>query len=450
MSKNSSVNGNRITQIKLRKFPYPYNAALTICSDIDGTSLENFITIHKFLNTDHETTLGKGLNLPIGNSFWMYDRPSLTNSAFSYFENLQGKQSNAAPVIRSFIQAGIIDVMHSYGNFAGMKDFSRKLALTAIEELQKYNLKINVWTNHGGIESIQNIGAFSWGKGDIPTHEENGTSGDLDCYHTDLLLEYGIRFYWDCHVSLTSLVGQDSPVHFSEAYWRSPLYSGFQLKAKSIIKGYFSFADLLYYKLRRKHFVPWQPFDLQNNLIQIDQLRDGNILFKFKRYGHQKLDRSDHLDFLLNDKVLDHLFKKKGYLILSVCLGNLNQKQNRIVLTSNTIKNLNQVAELYHNGKIWIETTSRLLNYNFIHKYLKWSVSSSESQYYIKIEGLNPNVPTYDLSSDDLSGLTFVCPADKEVLLFFKEQKIPAKVHLEKEKNQQNIMIPIKRLEWPL
>ena len=39
---------------------------------------------------------------------------------------------------------------------------------------------------------------------------------------------------------------------------------------------------------------------------------------------------------------------------------------------------------------------------------------------------------------------------DKEVLLFFKEQKIPAKVHLDKEKNQQNIMIPIKKLEWPL
>ena len=449
-SKNPTVNGDLMEKIKLRKFPYPYNAALTICSDIDGTTLDNFIAIHKFLNTDKETELGKGLNLSIGNSFWMYDRPNLTNSAFSYFENLQGKQSKAAPIIRDFIQAGIIDVMHSYGNFATMADFSRKLAIKAIEELQKYNLKINVWTNHGGIESIQNIGALSWGKGDIATHEENGTSGELDCYHSDLLLEYGVRFFWDCHESLTSLVGQDSTVHFSEAYWRSPLYSGFKLKTKSIIKGYLSFADLLYYKLRRTHFVPWQPFDFQNHLIQIDELRDGNILFKFKRYGHVKLDCSDHLDFLLNDKVLDHLLKKRGYLILSICLGDLKQKQSQTPLSPYTIQKLGQVAELYHTGKIWIQTTSRLLNYNFIHKYLKWSVTTTESQYQIKIERLNPGVPAYDLSLDDLSGLTFVCPADKEVLLFFKEQIIPAKVHLEKEKNKQIVMIPIKKLEWPL
>jgi len=437
-------------KIKLRKFPYPYHAALSISSDIDGTSLNNFISIHKFLNTDQETEMGEGLGLPIGNSFWMYDRPNLTNSAFSYFKNLKGKESKAAPIIRDFIQAGILDVMHSYGNFATMGDFSRKLAVEAIEELQKHNLKISVWTNHGGMESTHNIGALSWGKGDIPTHEDNGTSGELDCYHSDLLIDYGIRFYWDCEVSLTSLVGQDSPVYFSEAYWRSPLYSGFKLKTKSIIKGYLSFADLLYYKFRRKHFVPWQPFDFQNNLIQVDQLRDGNILFKFKRYGHGKLDWSDHFNFLLNDRVLDHLIKKQGYLILYIHLGDQKRKKDATPLPFETIQKLHQVAELYHSGKIWVGTTSRLLNYNFIHKYLKWSAISIESQYQIKIERLNASVPAYNLSQDDLSGLTFICPNDKDVSVFFNEQKIPCTVHLEKEKNQQIVMIPLKKPEWPL
>lgn len=437
-------------QIKLRKFPYPYHAALAICSDIDGTSLDNFISIHKFLNTNQDTEMGEGLGLSIGDSFWMYDRPNLTNSAFSYFKNLKSKESKAAPIIRDFIRAGILDVMHSYGNFATMGDFSRKLAITAIEELQKHNLTISVWTNHGGIESTQNMGSLSWGKGDIPTHEENGTSGELDCYHTDLLIDYGIRFYWDCEVSLTSLVGQDSPVQYSEAYWRSPLYSGFKLKTKSIIKGYLSFADLLYFKFHKKHFVPWQPFDFQNHLIQVDQLRDGNILFKFKRYGHGKLDWSDHLNFLLNDKVLDHLIKKQGYLILYIHLGDQKRKKDATPLPLETIQKLRQVAELYHLGKVWVETTSRLLNYNFIHKYLKWSVTPTESQYQIKIERLNANVPAYNLSLDDLSGLTFVTPNDKEVSVFFNEQKIPCTVHFEKEKNQQNVMIPLKKPEWPL
>jgi len=437
-------------KIKLRKFPYPYHAALAIGSDIDGTSLDNFISIHKFLNTNQDTEMGEGLELPIGDSFWMYDRPNLTNSAFSYFKNLKSEKSKAAPIIRDFIRAGILDVMHSYGNFATMGDFSRKLAITAIEELQKHNLTISVWTNHGGIESTHNIGALSWGKGDIPIHEDNGTAGELDCYHSDLLIEYGIRFYWDCEVSLTSLVGQDSPVHFSEAYWRSPLYSGFKLKTKSIIKGYLSFADLLYYKFRRKHFVPWQPFDFQNHLIQVDQLRDGNILFKFKRYGHGKLDWSDHLNFLLNDKVLDHLIKKQGYLILYIHLGDLKRKKDATTLPLETIQKLRQVAELYHSGKVWVETTSRLLNYNFIHKYLKWSVTSTASQYQIKIERLNASVPAYNLSIDDLGGLTFVIPNDKDVSVFFNKQKLPCTVYFEEEKNQQNVMIPLKKPEWPL
>jgi len=437
-------------KIKLRKFPYPYRAALAICSDIDGTSLDDFMALHKFLNTGQETEMGTGLSLPIGDSFWMYDRPNLTNSAFSYFENLRGQESNAAPIIRELIRAGIIDVMHSYGNFATMADFSRKLAMQAIDELQKHNLKIDVWTNHGGIESIQNIGFLSWGKGDIPTHEENGTSGELDCYHSDLLIDFGIRFYWDCEASLTSLVGQDSPVHFSEAYWRSPLYSGFKLKMKSIIKGYLSFADLLYYKFNKKHFVPWQPFDFQNYLIQPDQLRDGNILFKFKRFGHGKLDWSDDLSFLLNNKVLKHLIKKQGYLILYIHLGDRKKRVDSMQLPQHTIQKLRQIAELYNRGQLWVGTTSQLLKYNFVFNYLNWSVTESDYDYQIKIDRLNTSLVAYDLTRDDLRGLTFMSPNDKAVSVFFNEQKIPCTVHLEKEKNQQVIMIPLKKFEWPL
>ncbi len=437
-------------KIKLRKFPYPYTAALAICSDIDGTSWENFLAIHKFLNTDQETAMGNGLSLPISDSFWMYDQPNLSDSAFSYFENLKGKPSKAAPIIRDFVRAGILDVMHSYGNFAMIGDFSRKLAMQAIEELQKYNLKIPVWTNHGGIESIQNIGALSWGKGDIPTHQDNGTSGALDCYHADVLLAYGIRFYWDCELSLTSLVGQDSPAHFSEAYWRSPLYSGFKSKTKGMIKGYFSFADLLYYKILNKHFVFWQPFDNQNNLIQFDQLRDGNILLKFKRYGNGKLDWSDNLNFLLNDKVLNLLIRKNGYLILYIHLGDRKQRQDTMPLPSETIQKLRRLAELYHSGKIWVETTSRLLNYNFIHKYLKWSSTETESQYQINIEKVNTTIPAHHLSLDDLSGLAFICPNEKNVSIIFNKQKIPFTVHLDKKQNQQITMVPIKKPEWPL
>ncbi len=435
--------------IKLRKFPYPYQAAIAICSDIDGTSFENFVQIHTFLNTRDDTIFGPGLGLPVGDSFWMYDRPGISNAAFSYFEDLNGKPSSYAPMIRDLIQAGILDVMHSYGNFPAISDFSRKRALVALEELQRHRLQIRVWTNHGGIESVQNIGALSWGKGDIPTHEDNGTSGPFDFYHSDLLVDYGVRFYWDSEASLTSMVGQDAPVRFSEAYWRSPLYTGFKAKMKSIIKGYFSFADLLYYKLQRRHFVPWQPFDFQNSLIQVDQLRDGNILFKFKRYGHGKLDWSDDLAFLLNDRVIEHLLRKQGYLIVYIHLGDQQDKSNRLPLPATTVAKLRQLAELYHSGKIWVQTTSRLLNYNFVHKYLKWSAIQSDTGYRINIPRSLANFPGYELGPDDLSGITFICPADKSVELFLEERKLPCQTH-QLSDQQQIIMVPVKPLEWPL
>lgn len=437
-------------KITLRKFPYPYQAAMTICNDIDGASLEDFIAIHQFINTHETTDLGEGLGLPIGDSFWMYDNPILENSAFSYFEKPGGKPSPAAPLIRDFIKAGILDVMHSYGNFAAISDFSRKVAAQAITELDKYNLKVKVWTNHGGIESIQNIGQRSWGKGDLPTHEGNGTAAHLDCYHSDLLIDYGIRFYWDSKESLTSLVGQDSPVHFSEAYWRSPLYSGFKLKTKSIIKGYLSFADLLHFKVMKKHFVPWEPFDYHNQLIQFDQLRDGNILLRFKRFGHGKLDWSDDLDFLLNEKVIDHLILKAGYLVLYIHLGNLKSRQEGHTLPAMTVKKLQRISDLYHGGKLWVQTASRLLMYNFMHRSIKWQTKETDSSYHIHLEGFQQPLFDLYLTTEDLGGLTFIAPVDKEVIIFFNGRPVATDVILDKHTSRQFIVIPIPGIQWPL
>jgi hypothetical protein len=62
-------------KVTLRKFPYPFRAALTICSDIDGTdTLENFLATQNFLNTERDTDMGLGIGLEIGNSFFPLTR----------------------------------------------------------------------------------------------------------------------------------------------------------------------------------------------------------------------------------------------------------------------------------------------------------------------------------------------------------------------------------------
>ena len=49
-------------EIGLRKFPYPFKAALTIASDIDETkNVDKFLEIQEFLNTKNITAMGKGV-----------------------------------------------------------------------------------------------------------------------------------------------------------------------------------------------------------------------------------------------------------------------------------------------------------------------------------------------------------------------------------------------------
>ena len=50
--------------VSLRKFPFPFKAAMTICSDIDETrSSDEFLEIQRFLNTRSMTSMGNGIGL---------------------------------------------------------------------------------------------------------------------------------------------------------------------------------------------------------------------------------------------------------------------------------------------------------------------------------------------------------------------------------------------------
>jgi hypothetical protein len=438
-----------MNEIELLKFPYPYEAALAICSDIDGTSWENFLTIHKFLNSNQNTTLGKGLSLSVGDSFWMYDREENANSAFSYFKDFEGRESKNSSVIRDLISAGVIDVLHGYGNFSSVQDFSRKLAVQAIEELDKYGLKLKVWTNHGGLESVQNIGSYSAGKGDIRHEFFNWQDDALSTvYHSDLLNKYGIKFYWDNESALTSIVGQDCKCRWSDAYFKSPLNSGFKNKSKSAVKGLISFVDKQYNKITHKHFVPWQPTDDKNTLIKNEKLRDNSPIFRFKRFGNGRFDWQDDFDFLLNDNVLNRLIEKQGYLILYIHLGDRKENRDTFPLSKSAIVRFRHLAQLFYTGKLWIGTTSQLLTYNFVYHNIDWQHTKTNNKYVITINGVGKYNSFFNPSINDFSGISFKILGDRDVEIFFNNKKID--IRIIKKSKFQIVMIPITPIEWPL
>ena len=118
----------------LRKFPFPYRAALSICSDCDDIkSRRDFLTFEKFFNTDEKTNIGKGLSLEVANSMFIYS----DNNHFSYFS---GNQQDIL-VIEKLIRSGHIDSLHSYGerkNFPEKEDDITNNRQTVITILIKF------------------------------------------------------------------------------------------------------------------------------------------------------------------------------------------------------------------------------------------------------------------------------------------------------------------------
>ena len=97
--------------VRLRRFPYPYRAMLAICSDLDETPDRHvYWETMKFLNTTEETTMGSGVGLEVGNSIY-FDMPP---DQFAYWNT----DDAGREMVRSLIQSGHIDCLHSYGDLA--------------------------------------------------------------------------------------------------------------------------------------------------------------------------------------------------------------------------------------------------------------------------------------------------------------------------------------------
>ena len=94
------------TQVKLRRFPFPFRAALAICSDIDNCDRRTFVDVHRFLNTQRS-----GLGLPISDSFFAV---SPDPRQIAYFRPDGKTHSDDANLIRRGVKDGLIDSLHSW------------------------------------------------------------------------------------------------------------------------------------------------------------------------------------------------------------------------------------------------------------------------------------------------------------------------------------------------
>ena len=283
----------------LRRFPYPYRAALAICSDIDGTSTtEEFLEIQRFLNTKKTTSMGEGVELEIDNCLFFYDK----GDTLSYF----GSDARTRSAMVDLIHAGYIDCLHTYGDGTT----TREQVARSLDELVKADCKLDVWTNHFGAKC--NLSRkFQYRFGDCA-----GADPASEVYHSDLTLDYGIRFAWvgagartvgqsagKTSSALTTVFDRDHPVRTA---------------IDTIKETGKWFAGLS----RDERYA----INYENQLTRPLQLEDGRRVHEFVRYcthprGVSYGATSKGLAYTISRRSLEHLKAVGGFMVVYTHLG---------------------------------------------------------------------------------------------------------------------------------
>lgn len=177
----------RPRELQVRPLPFPYRAAAALSWDVEFTSFALFEALMAFANGRGDTPLGRGLGLEVASSLFFHSAHPYT---FSYFA---GADAGAQPGphaarIGEYLRAGWIDTNHAYGDFDAVGGFTRAHAGAALAALEREGARLDVFTNHGGPENVQNMGGDApYHLGDVPGHE---------AYHADLTRAAGVRYVW--------------------------------------------------------------------------------------------------------------------------------------------------------------------------------------------------------------------------------------------------------------
>ncbi len=368
---------------KLLTYPHPFRAMLAICSDLDETPDRNvYLDIAKYLNTDQTTIMGPGVNLEVGNTIY-FDMPT---DQYSY----RGTDDAGREMAHALIHSGHIDCIHSYGDFATTREHAKR----ALDDLSSHNCKIEVWVDHSKAPS--NVGPdIMVGSGDLP---------EADVYHTDLTLEYGIRYIWRGRT--TVVTAQNTPVGFGSlaSIWnpRHPIAS-----AGTVLK------ESVKIHLGRKGHPRWEMY-AANDVLRQSTLRDGNEIWEFLRshphWGGAAIGAdASGIGEVLTPRILNRLVRRQGVCIWYTHLGKVIDPA--CPFDARGQAGFRRLAQYRDEGQILVTTTHRLLRYLTARDHLKYRISEQGGLVTIVLESVDdPISGKRGPDKNDVRGLTFELP----------------------------------------
>jgi hypothetical protein len=367
--------------VVLAKYPYPYRAMLTICSDLDETPDRTvYREIARFLNTTDSTLMGPGVGLELGNSIFFL----MPRNQFSYF----GTDEAGRDMVRTMIRSGHIDCLHSYGDHAR----TRQDAQRVLAELDKHRCELSVWVDHS--KSPTNFGPdIMVGSGDVPTSA---------AYHADLTLRHGVRYVWRGRTS--SIIGQNAPIgvrSVAAMFHREHPRPSVRTMAKQVAKLW----------LGSCAHPQWEMHAL-NQVCRPSTLRDGQRIWEFMRSnphwaGPGRGDTADEIACVLTVNMLNALVRSEGVCVLYTHLGKVRNPHRPLGESAQAA--LRRLAGMHSSRRIFVTTTHRLLRYLTVRDSLRVSGHRTGGRVMITIGPVeDPVFGAFMPSPDDLIGLTFV------------------------------------------
>lgn len=406
--------------ISLRPFPFPFRAGLSICSDIDACDKTTFIAVHRFLNAEQH-----GLGLPVADSFFGVGREP---GQLAFFEKDGATPSENAVFIRQAIKDGLIDSIHTWGDFNSAPPnptFLRKIANNLTEDLEAHHLKIQIWINHGDYCNRQNISARLW-----PEYKGDDPEGAY--YTVDLLKKVGVKFFWRSELAPWPLSGNLS--------FKSPLLWPrlAQNEIKNAVKVIIGKKD----RIRTAAQI--------TELAIPVSLRDGYKCFAFTRFNHYpggvwgcNPDRHT-LHHAITDSVLDTIIEQEGFVILYTHLGLPYNIKKEHPFPKQDRQALELLADRRHSGRIWVAPTIDLLTFWFVRKYLKWGVHTKNNSHIITLESIEDPTSGNRLPEErELAGVCFYTPNPNKTSLMLDERQLKTIIHKPDHTGSASIGLPL-------
>lgn len=359
---------------------------LAISSDADHDTLRKFNLIHEFINTTQMTPMGKGLGLDFADSMFLYNGSNLPGpidyhnmplaQELTYFRGVSDKPFEGA-ILNRYIHGGWIDTLHSLGDFSMVNphqtQFSRRLAIQAISTLKNNHDLLTVWTDHGNSSNVDDFGSYGRQKS---FWYQQGANSWSPYQVANLVVPYGVHFVW---------------------------------------------ADL-----------PSDTFGMYS-IIYPKRLPDGLKVWGFWRYTNTSFNWAGEPvwawtgDDLARELTIQNLLQIEYLRQYAIVAQHMSSNNDQLPLGKNTIEALQLLARQYHEGRILVARTSRLLQYNVSQKFVRYYVSWTQGKAVIHITAIaDPVFGTHVPTLDEIRGLTFYTSNPQNAVIDIRNVPIPS------------------------